>query len=182
MRYIYTHTNIYLYWFVQIPSSTKLSCSPWLQQGTADRNAFEILRMPLRMLFSLLELSYMHIFCFDKGSKSASRAGKVMIKTWLSELGNICQIEKNMNYNHVGFFLHKTKPHKSGTFLKTVEVGWKNLCPKCPVIPGSSLTDFWLPSRVPHLQLLQWTLQYEHFSRISLPAHTQLINCVYCTM
>lgn len=75
------------------------------------------------MLFSLLELSYMHIFCFDKGSRSASRAGKIIIKPWLSEFGNICQIKKNMNCSHVEFFLHKTKHHKSDTFLKILDVG-----------------------------------------------------------
>lgn len=41
------------------------------------------------------------------------------------------------------------------------------------------ITEWFLAAiRVPDWQLLQWTLQHEHFSRISLPAHTQLINCV----
>lgn len=45
------------------------------------------------MLFSLTELSYMHIFYFDKGSRSGSRAEKVIINTWLSELDNIWQVK-----------------------------------------------------------------------------------------
>lgn len=44
------------------------------------------------------------------------------------------------------------------------------------------ITEWFLAAiRAPDWQLLQWTLQHEHFSRISLLAHTQLINCVYCT-
>lgn len=38
-------------------------------------------------------------------------------------------------------------------------------------------TEWFLAAvRAPDWQLLQWTLEHEHFSRISLLAHTQLIN------